>query len=213
MIMKNKLDIENMDFEKLELIMNATLEMAKKTLPKEELVIFQEFIDFRKMFSKESDRGSALMSAAFIDDKLGQLIEHNMVDNKKARESIFDNSGALGTFSGKINIAYLMGLIPKNINDDIQLIRKIRNDFAHNASSITFDTNYIASRCYSLNLHALTKKEGPRAIFGSTVTSILSYINGRLKDSKRPQCENNYNIDTITDIIKKSSAPTNGKKV
>ena len=211
--MKEKLDSENMDTEQLKNLMDVTLEIAKKTLPEKEFIRVQEFIDFRKMFSQESDRGSALMSAAFIDDKLGQLIESNMVDNKKAREIIFDNSGALGTFSGKINIAYLMGLIPKKINDDIQLIRKIRNDFAHNASYVTFDTGYIASRCHALKTHTWSKKETPRTIFGSTSTSILSYINGRLKDSKRPICENDYDIETMTDIIKKSYESMNDKKV
>jgi len=211
--MKEKLDSENMNTEQLKKLMDSTLKVAKKVLPEKEFKRIQEFIDFRKMFSQESDRGSALMSAAFIDDKLGQLIESNMVDNKKARESIFDNSGALGTFSGKITIAYLMGLIPKKIHDDIQLIRKIRNDFAHNASHVTFETGHIASRCRALKTHTWTKKETTRTIFGSTSTSILSYINGRLKDSKRPVCENDYDIETMTDIIKKAYESMSDKKV
>lgn len=209
--MKNKLDLENMDPIKMKMLLDATLKMVEDVFPKEELAIFQEFLDFREMFSKESDRGCALMSAAFIDDKLGQLIEKNLIDNKRARESLFDNSGALGTFSGKINVAYLMGLIPKNVHDNIQLIRKIRNDFAHNASAITFDTDYIASRCYSLSIHDLTNKESPRLIFSRTMTSILSYMNIQLKNAKRPEVKDDYSIEEITNLMNKTYDSFNKK--
>ena len=83
-----------------------------------ELKRINEFKDFRISLLSESDRGSVLMAAAFIEDKITQLLETYMVQNKTIQKKIFDGNGALATFSSKIDIAFLLGLIPKNIYDD-----------------------------------------------------------------------------------------------
>ena len=42
----------------------------------------KEFIDFRTSLIQESDRGSVLMAAAFIEDKLGYLLESYFIKNQ-----------------------------------------------------------------------------------------------------------------------------------
>jgi len=56
----------------------------------------------------------------------------------------------LGTFSARIDAAYCLGLLSKDENRDLHLIRKIRNDFAHKLIDMSFESQEIASRCREL---------------------------------------------------------------
>ena len=98
----------------------------------------EEFIDFRKSLIQESDRGCALMAAAFIEDKLEKLLESYFIENEKVCKQLLKANGALATFSSKIDLTFLLGLIPKNVFNDLHILRKIRNEFAHTASEISF---------------------------------------------------------------------------
>jgi hypothetical protein len=44
----------------------------------------QDLKRFEEEFADESDRGAALISAAWLDEGLGQLIEKFLVDDEKA---------------------------------------------------------------------------------------------------------------------------------
>ena len=64
---------------------------------------------------------------------------------------LFDGTGALATFSAKIDIAYAFGLIGTQERADLHIIRKIRNDFAHAVQyELSFLTEAIANRVRSL---------------------------------------------------------------
>ncbi|CCZ95608.1 putative uncharacterized protein [Corallococcus sp. CAG:1435] len=76
-------------------------------------------------------RSSIITATALIDEVLKSLLTKFFVKGKNIKE-LFAPQGALGTFSAKINIAYSLGLISKNLFNDLQLFRKIRNDCAHN---------------------------------------------------------------------------------
>ena len=52
---------------------------------------------------------------------------------------MFGSFAPLGTFSTKISIAFFIGLIPEDIYNDLNIIRKIRNEFAHNYDTLTFN--------------------------------------------------------------------------
>ena len=88
----------------------------------------KEFMDFRTSLNQESDRGCVLMAAAFIEDKIGYLLESYFIENEKVCKRLLHGNGALATFSSKIDLAFLLGLLPQNIINDLHLLRKIRND-------------------------------------------------------------------------------------
>lgn len=73
-----------------------------------ELKKIEEFTNFRMSLIEESDRGCVLMATAFIEDKITY-----MVQDKNVQKNIFEGNGAIGTFSSKIDLAFLLGLIPK----------------------------------------------------------------------------------------------------
>jgi hypothetical protein len=56
----------------------------------------------------------------------------------------------LGTFSARINSAYAMGLIQSDEFHDLNVIRKIRNEFGHSWKDVDFDTQKISALCLNL---------------------------------------------------------------
>jgi len=172
-----------------EIIMNhPNTELAKSELEK-----IEEFQDFRTSLTSETDRGSVLMAAAFIEDKLLQMLKDFMVKNKSIQKKIFEGNGALATFSSKIQMAYLLGLIPKNIFDDLNILKRLRNDFAHNAKPISFKTDYVKDRCNALQVVSKTAfRDDTKAYFLRAMTTILTYIHLKTDSFERCVEENDY---------------------
>ncbi|MGA3949196.1 MltR family transcriptional regulator [Ralstonia nicotianae] len=133
-------------------------------------------IEFRIALSDETDRGAALMAAAFIDDRLKILLERKLVAAPKIVSPIFEFNGALGTFSSRIDMAYLLGLLPKNARQDLHAIRKIRNEFAHTASPISFDDERVAGKCNALKFHGVREAAEPGSKFRRSAMGLMVVI-------------------------------------
>ncbi|MCC7699044.1 hypothetical protein [Janthinobacterium sp. EB271-G4-7A] len=136
----------------------------------------QEIMDFRTSLTSETDRGSALMAAAFLDDRIKSLLAARLVDDKKLGRRVFEFNGPLGTFSSRIDFSYLLGLLPKNANRDLHLLRSIRNKFAHIAAPIGFDHPEIKPLCDSLVFHGVLNEAGPGAKYRRSVMALLTII-------------------------------------
>ena len=54
--------------------------------------------------------------------------------------------GPMGTYSGRIRAAYCLGLLRKPVRDDLRLVGKIRNRFAHDLAA-SFADQQISSWC------------------------------------------------------------------
>lgn len=81
-------------------------------------------------FHRESDRGAAVLVGGFVENYLGIYLRSLVVDEKVA-ESLFQAVGPLSSFSQRIAVARAFGFISKSDYVDLNLIRKIRNHFAH----------------------------------------------------------------------------------
>ncbi|WP_281515897.1 hypothetical protein [Vibrio parahaemolyticus] len=110
--------------------------------------LYIEQIEFRRTLTKESDRAAALMAGAYLDELLKTLISEQLVDDANIQKSVIGTGGAIDSFSSRINLAYLLGLIPNNIRYDLDLIRRIRNEFAHTAGPMDFEKDSVRSRCF-----------------------------------------------------------------
>jgi DNA-binding MltR family transcriptional regulator len=91
---------------------------------------------------------------------------------------MLNGNGPLATFSSRIGVAYLLGLLPSVIRRDPHLIRKIRNDFAHSAEPLSFQFPAIASRCNELKRAILADK--PRWKFIQAAMSCGGVIDGEI---------------------------------
>ena len=147
---------------------------------------YAEFVAFRRALSEESDRGCALFAAAYLDAALENLFRSSVLEGKKIDEELFEGSSPLATFSGRIKLAYYLGLISAEFRADLETVRKIRNDFAHDATLLSFETQSIADRCRNLGFSYQEPTARPRAHFTAAASGLVATIHGLTIKAKRP---------------------------
>ena len=108
------------------------------------------FSDFLKEFQDETDRGAALVGAALLDKQLFDLLRSHFLDKKESVELLEGGSAPLGTFSARIKASYCLGLISDLEHGELQLIRKVRNEFAHQTHGLIFQNEKVISLCGNL---------------------------------------------------------------
>lgn len=137
---------------------------------------FDEIIEFRTSLTTESDRGCALMAAAYLDSELEKLLNEFFVKNESIKKEMLGNSRPLGTFSSRIDISYLLGLIGPKARRDLHLIRKVRNDFGHVSKPLNFDDQAMKNRCGELYHDGFDYNVSPRQKFTRTALGVLAAI-------------------------------------
>jgi hypothetical protein len=104
-----------------------------------------------------SDRVTAVMLASFVETALERLLASRMRDdlNSSQRERLFGFEGVVGTFSAKIMIAYAMKIIGPITYSDLNLIKLLRNEFAHSRRAFNFQTPEVVAVCKELKIPKL----------------------------------------------------------
>ena len=121
--------------------------MSKATNTRRQL---EDLSGWMEEFQAETDRGAALIGGAFLDEQLKELLQGFLVDDTKRAEEMLGAMGPLGTFSSRILASYLLGLITSECYEDLQLVRKIRNHFAHKLQGTTFADQQVVGWCSTL---------------------------------------------------------------
>lgn len=154
---------------------------------------------FRSALSKETDRGCALFASSYIDKALSDLLYSALAYDKKIENDLFEGNAPLATFSARIKMAFYLGKISKVERQDLDLIRKIRNEFAHNADAIDFNKERIKNQCRELSFSYHEKDHRPRGHFTAACLGLLANIH----------CET---LLTHAPEIKANNAPNKEKK-
>jgi hypothetical protein len=110
----------------------------------------RDLASFVNELQAETDRGLPLVGAALIDEKLLNTLESFFVEGKPATKLLTAPNAPLGTFSSRIDACYSLALIDKFEYQEIGLIRKIRNEFAHAKHGLSFQNEKIMGLCSSL---------------------------------------------------------------
>lgn len=88
---------------------------------------------------EHDDRGLVLTIAAFAEDTLELLLLNYLREPKLAKELVNGFNAPLGTLSARIKAAYVLGLVRKDGFQTLEILRKIRNRFAHNWDGVSLD--------------------------------------------------------------------------
>jgi DNA-binding MltR family transcriptional regulator len=88
---------------------------------------------------EHDDRSMVLNMAAFAEDTLELLLLAYLREAKQAKELVNGFNAPLGTFSSRIKAAYVLGLLQKDSYETLEILRKIRNKFAHNWEGVSLD--------------------------------------------------------------------------
>ncbi len=140
-------------------------------------------LEFARLFRDESnDRAMVIVGAAFLDTQLEHIIKTFLVADEKEIEAILRPDQPLGTYSGKTRLAYCLGLIGANVRNDLKLIGKIRNRFAHDLYA-SFTDSDIHSWVSSLTYHKLSYMTPPdgaiaRDLFNVGLNRVAAHLSG-----------------------------------
>lgn len=110
-------------------------------------------------FEKETDRGVALLGAAFLDDVLDVMLRAAFVEDAEAVSRILGPGRPLESFGARAHLAYCIGLLSRDIYHDVNLIREVRNDFAHRQPT-SFEAPDIWRKCQQLLCVTILIPEG-----------------------------------------------------
>jgi DNA-binding MltR family transcriptional regulator len=127
---------------------------------------------------RETDRGCALLAAAFLDDVLDVMLRAAFVDVGDAVSKILGTGRPLESFGARTHLAYCIGLLGNDVYADINLIREIRNDFAHRQPT-SFSAKEIDAKCRQLQCVAtIMPDEGisARERFVATMVMIANHL-------------------------------------
>lgn len=97
----------------------------------------EELLEFMTEFLRESDRAAVVLAAAKLDTQLYQVLQHALLPCSTGEDELLGPDRPLGTFSARISVSHRLGLIDARLARALHLIRKIRNDFAHELSAAT----------------------------------------------------------------------------
>jgi DNA-binding MltR family transcriptional regulator len=82
--------------------------------------------------------GSTILVAAQLEHDLLTLLRRQMPKlSRTTDERLFEYPGPLSSFSSKIAVAYGLGLIPQSVQLELDVIRAVRNTFAHSEKKLS----------------------------------------------------------------------------
>jgi hypothetical protein len=95
----------------------------------------------------ESNRAAVIIISAHVDSLLEEIIKSYMIPSPNATDALFDGQNSVfANFSNKIDISYRLGLISAPLCRSLHIVRKIRNEFAHDMMGKSLDSPEIKSR-------------------------------------------------------------------
>jgi hypothetical protein len=135
-----------------------TLQDSKNSLSPEAALDLRELMI---SLLRESERAVVIIAAARLDAGLEAILKHVLIPHPGGTDPLFDGDRMLGTFSAKIAMAHRIGAIDNDFEHALQILRKIRNDFAHD-----LETESLASTRQKQRLSILVRWANNSATFG-----------------------------------------------
>ncbi|MGY8838964.1 MAG: hypothetical protein ACKVH6_19770 [Enterobacterales bacterium] len=86
----------------------------------------------------EKERSAVIVGVSNIDSLLEELIV-KVLKPVKPKDSICYSNNGVSTFSSKIMLAFQLGLIDESFKNQLNMLRKIRNDFSHQVTGCSLD--------------------------------------------------------------------------
>jgi len=96
----------------------------------------------------DSDRAAGVVAGSIAERRLEDALQSIMkTDRPEIARNLFRPSGALGPFSTKIDLAYMLHMLSDDAYKDMVNLKNIRNDFAHDLGMDTFEVPSVSDRC------------------------------------------------------------------
>jgi hypothetical protein len=115
----------------------------------------QSEIDAYYLSDPAHPRAAGVMWPALVERRIDRLFEIGLRPNKAVHNELFQPSGALGNYAVKVRLAYMLGWFGQDFYDDLLLIAKIRNRFAHDITAKDFSDQRISSWLQNMKVYQL----------------------------------------------------------
>ena len=105
-------------------------------------------------FYAGTDRPAVILQASNVENILQSLIVKSLRQPLPSdlRDRLFEGSGPMSSFSSKVLVGHALGLFGPVFRHDLDLIRELRNGFAHVRHPLQLTTPVIAGVCAHLQL-------------------------------------------------------------
>jgi hypothetical protein len=115
--------------------------------------------EFVAEFGAEGDRARVILAAAKLDLQLYHLLVRVLRTSPQQSDSLIDGNGPLSSFSSRIDISHRLGMISAELARALHLVRRIRNDFAHEVAGASLTAGAHRDRVVELCRPLLEFKE------------------------------------------------------
>jgi DNA-binding MltR family transcriptional regulator len=137
-----------------------------------------------------TDRSLAIITSSWVERALEQaIIPFFPKMDAYTFKKLASSEGPLSSFFAKIHLAFALGLLDKRCRDNLDIIRRIRNAFAHAPKAISFSTPLVAKECQKLVLLNETG-DMPFHKFGHACMDAINYLGAQLQskagETERP---------------------------
>ena len=127
-------------------------------------------------FHESPDRIVAIVGAAYLESTFDSLLRAVFIDAPDEADHLLRPDAPLGSNGARYQLAYCLGLITREQRDDLKLIAKIRNAFAHDFKTLSFDTPPVRDLCASLRQPASLATASEEIFLGHTAKQVTQYV-------------------------------------
>lgn len=107
----------------------------------------------KEMSATGNDRGYCLLVSSLLENAIDKVLTVQISHlSSKEREAFFDSHGPAGAFSRKIALLHAFYIVGNVTRRNLDIIRDIRNAFAHGKVPLTFETPQVKALCDELRL-------------------------------------------------------------
>jgi hypothetical protein len=145
------------------------------------------FVEWRSELEAQTDRGAAIIGVAFLEARLEEAIRTRLVGVGEPTDLLFRGDAPLATLKAKIDLGFALGLFGSKVHRDLNLLRKIRNKFAHNYTLVSFESADIQSQCsefwLAANIQGAPEPNNARGRFVKTLLLAFHLLMTEMKDN------------------------------
>lgn len=131
------------------------LEGPGETKDRETLASLNRFLS---LVGTHDESSMVLALATFVEDTLGRLLLAYFRTCKASKDLVEGFNAPLGTLGTRTKAAYAFGLLTKEQYQDIEILRKVRNHFAHSWEGVSLTRCDIQSMIGQLSGYTLDQR-------------------------------------------------------
>jgi mannitol operon repressor len=142
------------------------------------------------------ERATAIVAGANLEESLGELLSQFMVEGQESKRLTRDNLRDLGS---RIRFAHSFGLVSKHEFKDLDIVRKVRNHFAHERMC-SFEDRKVVDLCNNFCIPGqrpdLFDGLSPYETFEAVVLVLSENLSERAWQAKKARCTIPGEIDS-----------------